>query len=134
MIHPLHVLVVEDTLIAQIVAKAQLAKLGCLVDIAANGRIALEKTMLHTYDLILMDIGLGDGPDGFEVTSLIKQHSPMNKNTPIIAVTAHGGRDYAEKAIAVGMERYFNKPFTPANVKEVIHYLQHRAVVDAEQS
>lgn len=128
MIYPLHVLVVEDTLIAQMVAKAQLAKLGCLVDIASNGRIALEKTRLHSYDLILMDIGLGDGPDGFEVTSLIKKQSPMNRTTPIIAVTAHGGRDYAEKAIAVGMERYFNKPFTPANVKEVIHYLQHKSL------
>ncbi|KTD25818.1 MULTISPECIES: response regulator [Legionella] len=127
MTHPIHVLVVEDTLIAQMVAKAQLAKLGCLVDIASNGEIALEKTMTHAYDVILMDIGLGDGPDGFEVASSIKQSS-INKNTPIVAVTAHGEPDYAKKALAVGIERYFNKPFTPASAKAILHHIESRSL------
>ncbi|ARG96917.1 response regulator [Legionella micdadei] len=132
MTHPIHVLVVEDTLIAQMVAKAQLAKLGCLVDIASNGKIALEKTMTFSYDLILMDIGLGEGPDGFEVATLIKKQSTINKNTPIIAVTAHGEPDYAKKALAVGIERYFNKPFTPASAKAILYHLENKSLEACE--
>ena len=123
MTNPIHVLVVEDTPIAQMVAKVQLTKLGCLVDIATDGIIALEKAMIIPYDLILMDIGLGAGPDGFEVTSQIKARSIINQTTPIIAITAHGSPEYIERAFNIGIERYFNKPFTPANAKEIIDYL-----------
>lgn len=126
MTNPIHVLVVEDTPIAQMVAKVQLTKLGCLVDLAPDGIIALEKAMLIPYDLILMDIGLGAGPDGFEVTSQIKMKSTVNKTTPIIAITAHGEAEYIEKALKVGMERYFNKPLTPDDAKNIIGELLNR--------
>ncbi|CDZ77045.1 Response regulator ArlR [Legionella massiliensis] len=125
--NPTHVLVVEDTLIAQMLTKIQLTQLGCLVDIAADAQIALEKSMTKTYDLILMDIGLGEGPDGFEVTSQIRMHSPMNKNTPVIAVTAHKDPEYAEKARAVGMKHYFNKPFTPTDIQEMLEHLNRQS-------
>ncbi|KTC83727.1 response regulator [Legionella brunensis] len=119
----LHVLVVEDSLVAQTVAKLQLTKLGCTVELAVDGKDALERTNQTKFDLILMDIGLGEGPDGFEVTIQIKKDSIMNQTTPIIAVTAHGEPEFTEKALASGMERYFNKPFTPQAAQEIIDYV-----------
>lgn len=119
MTNSLHVLVVEDTHIAQIVIKTQLYKQNCTVDIAVDGASAIRMANKFSYDLILMDIGLGDGPDGFEVTLNIKKNSLLNSMTPIVAVTAHNEPDFAEKASAVGMEGFFNKPFTYKNAEIV---------------
>ncbi len=124
-----HVLVVEDTKIAQIIIKAQLTQQGCTVDIACDGCSALEVTKKIRYDLILMDIGLGDGPDGFEVTAAIKNEANINQHIPIIALTAHDEPEYTEKALAVGMERYFIKPMTPQHTKEILDYISENIVM-----
>ncbi len=121
----LHILIVEDSLIAQIVIKKQMEGLGCLVETADDGSSALEKAMLKPYDLILMDIGLGDGPDGFEVSISIKQQSQVNKETPIMAVTSHGEPEFATKAQEVGMVGYYNKPFTPSDAKKILDYFNN---------
>ena len=120
----IRVLLVEDTLIAQIIAKNHFSKQGCEVDVAEDGHVALEMASQNQYDLILMDVGLGDGPDGFEVTSSIKNTCLLNKNTPVIAITAHGESSYKEKALDVGIEQYFNKPLTPDDVKKIIDYIK----------
>lgn len=119
------ILVVEDTLIAQVVLKTQLTQLGCEVDVASDGMIALDKALKNPYDLILMDIGLGDGPDGFDVTLSIKNKSKINKDTPIMAVTAHGEPEYEEKARACGMLGYFKKPFTAPDAKIILEHLEN---------
>ncbi|MGQ3892231.1 response regulator [Legionella sp. CNM-4043-24] len=121
--NPWHILIVEDTLIAQKVIKQQLTDQGCVVDTASNGEEALKKAMTTRYDIILMDIGLGNGPDGFAVAEDIKKNSQVNSATPIMAVTAHGEPEYYHKAIFVGMEGYFNKPFTPGDALTIIEYL-----------
>lgn len=120
------VLLVEDTPLAQMIEKAQMIQQDCEVDIAIDGETALEKAMENPYDLILMDIGLGDGPDGFEVTSQIKKLSLINKSTPIVALTAHGEREYMDKASDVGIDHYFNKPFTPADAKVIVDYIKSK--------
>ncbi|CDZ76451.1 Signal transduction histidine-protein kinase BarA [Legionella massiliensis] len=120
MSYPISVLVVEDSPLAQKVATIHMVNQGCKVDIAADSFTALEKAMTIRYDIILMDIGLGDGPDGFEVTNQIKQLSDLNKTTPIMAVTAHNEEGYQNKAIAYGMVGYFNKPFTAKEAEIVI--------------
>ena len=123
--NPVRILVVEDTLIAQVVLKTQLTQLGCEVDLASDGIIALDKAQKNPYDLILMDIGLGEGPDGFDVTLSIKNKSKINKDTPIMAVTAHGEPEYEEKAHACGMLGYFKKPFTAADAKIILERLEN---------
>ena len=119
----MHILIVEDTPIAQFVLKGHMVDVGCTVDTASDGKSALEQALQTHYDFILMDIGLGDGPDGFEVSSLIKQQSKVNQKTPIMAVTAHGEPEYNEKAKKVGMEGYFTKPFTPKDAKKIMDYM-----------
>jgi two-component system chemotaxis response regulator CheY len=120
----IHVLIVEDTLIAQRVAEFQMVRQGCTVDIAADGAKALEKAGNTPYDLILMDIGLGQGPDGFEVTKQIKAECPLNATTPVFAVTAHGGSELQTKMEDCGMSGYYHKPLTPENAQEIINFLK----------
>lgn len=129
---PIRILLVEDTLIAQTLAKTQMLNQGCEVDIASDGVSALEKALSNPYDLILIDIGLGDGPDGFEVITQIKQESPFNKSTPIVALTAHESMDYMDKADEVGMDHYFNKPFTPDDAKVIVEYIRKRKAQNEE--
>lgn len=129
----MRVLLVEDTLIAQVIEKAQMTNHGCEVDVAADGYTALEKAKNNAYDLILMDIGLGDGPDGFEVTNHIKNECPLNKTTPIVAVTSHGGAEYKQRALQVGMEKYFNKPFTSEDAKKIIEYVKAKRKTNAKR-
>ncbi|CAM4374818.1 MAG: Transcriptional regulatory protein HprR [Legionella sp.] len=123
MLNSIRILIVEDTRIAQLVVKAYMTHLGCIVDIAEDGRSAIESTAQTQYNLILMDIGLGDGPNGFETTQYIKSHSPLNKDTPIIALTSHGDSDIRQKAADVGMILFLRKPFTTANAQQVMDYL-----------
>lgn len=120
----MHILIVEDTLIAQVVLKGHMLDAGCSVDTASDGESALKQALDTKYDLILMDIGLGDGPDGFEVCRLIRQKSKINQKTPIMAVTAHGEPEYNEKAKKVGMEGYFTKPFTPEDASKIMDYMK----------
>jgi hypothetical protein len=67
--------VIEDNYIAQTVARALLTPLACAVDVASNGVEALVLCTKNHYDLIFMDIGLGDGMDGYEVTHHIRNGS-----------------------------------------------------------
>lgn len=120
----IRVLLVEDTPVAQIVAKNHLTKQGCEVDIASSGDEALEKILQIQYDIILMDIGLGDGPDGFEVTTQIKSENTLNQLTPIIAITSHEEESFEDKAFAVGMTDFYKKPFTEAIAKTIVDALK----------
>lgn len=102
------VLLVEDDKFAQMVASHLIKQLGCLIDIASTAAEALEKANQFTYDLIFMDIGLGD-EDGFTVTRAIKAHS-KNQETPVIALTAHDSEDYHKQAALSGMVEFSSKP------------------------
>jgi CheY-like chemotaxis protein len=128
MLNSIRILIVEDTRIAQLVVKAYMTHLGCIVDIAEDGKSAIESTTQTQYDLILMDIGLGDGPNGFEITQHIKSHSPLNKDTPIIALTSHGDSDIRQKAADVGMILFLRKPFTTAYAQQVMDYVKKHSV------
>ncbi|KTC93072.1 MULTISPECIES: response regulator [Legionella] len=121
----IHILVVEDSKIAQMVIETNLTQCGCIVDIAADAQGALEKAHDHHYDVILMDISLGSGPDGFDIAAQIKAHSTLNKQTSIAAVSSHAEPEYRDKAKAVGMVGYFNKPFTQKHAEKIIGFVKN---------
>ncbi len=93
------VLVVEDNFIAQTVAKTLLSGMDCHVDVASSGVDALALYEQNDYDLIFMDIGLGEGMDGYEVTHHIRSKISPTKHIPIIALTAHGGNEANSAAL-----------------------------------
>ena len=88
--HVGRILVVEDTPMNQQLAQWTLQKLGCTVDIAASGEIAIQKIRTETYDLILMDLQM-PGIDGIAATYEIRriEITEALKIKPNVAMTAH---------------------------------------------
>jgi CheY-like chemotaxis protein/HPt (histidine-containing phosphotransfer) domain-containing protein len=115
------VLVVEDSFIAQSAAKTLLSSMGCLVDIAANGKEVLHLCEQTDYDLIFMDISLGEGMDGYELTHQIRTKTDAKKYVPIIALTAHGSEESRQRCLDVGMDAVLTKPLTHAHAIEVLN-------------
>jgi len=114
------VLVVEDNFVAQTVAKTLLAGMDCQVDVAVCGNDALELCEQHHYDLIFMDIGLGEGMDGYEVTQCIRSRLDTTPHIPIIALTAHGADESRQRCIEAGMDAVLTKPLTRAHALDII--------------
>jgi len=105
---PLRVLVVEDNVVNQRVTMLMLTELGCHVDLAANGREAVEMIELLPFDMVFMDCEMPE-MDGFEATREIRRLQG-DKHLPIIAMTAHALQGDPERYLAAGMDDYFSKP------------------------
>jgi CheY-like chemotaxis protein len=101
------VLVVEDVTLNQLLLKIILVEFGFGIDIANNGKIAIEKLQKNVYDIILMDLQMPE-MNGFEATAYIRNE--MNSQIPIIALTADVTTVDVEKCKAVGMNDYISKP------------------------
>ncbi len=101
------VLVAEDMALNQLLMKTLLDDFGFGRDIAANGKIAIEKLQTHPYDIILMDLQMPE-MNGFEATEYIR--NIMKSDIPIIALTADVTTVDLVKCKAVGMNDYIAKP------------------------
>jgi PAS domain S-box-containing protein len=101
------ILVVEDMELNQLLMKTVLDDFGFECEIAANGKIAIEKLEKCTYDIILMDLQMPE-MNGFEATEYIRKK--LKLNLPIIALTADVTTVDVAKCKAVGMNDYISKP------------------------
>lgn len=101
------ILVVEDMELNQLLMKTLLDDFGFECEIAANGKIAIEKLQKSSYDIILMDLQMPE-MNGFEATEYIRQK--MKLTLPIIALTADVTTVDVAKCKAVGMNDYISKP------------------------
>ena len=101
------VLVVEDIALNQLLMKTLLDDFGFEVDIAENGKIAIEKLQKKDYDIILMDLQMPE-MNGFEATKYIR--NTILSTIPIIALTADVTTVDVDKCKAVGMNDYIAKP------------------------
>lgn len=106
------VLIVEDNLVNQTVAVRLLEKTGCIVEVAGNGKQAVEMARQCPYDLILMDCQMPE-MDGFKATSLIRSNGSLNRDTPIVAMTAHALKEDRDACLRAGMSDYISKPVRP---------------------
>ena len=105
------VLLVEDNMINQQVAKEFLADTKITVECAENGLIALEKIATQSFDLVLMDIQMPE-MDGLTATKEIRQTLQL-QDLPIIAMTAHAMEGDIEKSVLAGMNQHLTKPIEP---------------------
>ncbi len=135
----LKILLVEDNLMNQALAKSRMKSWNCNIDIADNGVIALEKIENSIYDLILMDIQMPE-MDGFETTKRIRKLKPPICEIPIIAMTADASSNDEEKSLKTGMNDYISKPFNPESLyNKIIYHTKQKAdnedenIVEAEE-
>jgi len=101
------ILVVEDMPLNQLLMKTVLDDFGFERDIAANGKIAVDKMRAQSYDVILMDLQM-PVMNGFEATEYIR--NTMHSTVPIIALTADVTTVDLAKCKAIGMNDYIAKP------------------------
>lgn len=105
------VLLVEDNILNQILAKKVLTDWKFKVMVAENGRVAIQKLTENEFDIILMDVQMPE-MDGYETTKAIRSNLGSSKcNIPIIAMTAHALAGESQKCIEAGMNDYISKPF-----------------------
>ena len=107
MLKNIKILMVEDVKLNQLLMKIILEDFGVEVDLADNGRIAVEKLKTNNYNLIFMDLQMPE-MNGFEATEYIR--NKMNSQIPIIALTADVTTMDVEKCKAIGMNDYISKP------------------------
>jgi two-component system sensor histidine kinase/response regulator len=110
------VLLVEDNLVNQLVAKRLLEKAGTNVEIAANGLEAVAAVERKHYDLIFMDIQMPE-MDGYQATAEIRRQQGRARHTPIIALTAHAMPEDRLRCLAAGMDDYLSKPVAPEDLQ-----------------
>jgi signal transduction histidine kinase/CheY-like chemotaxis protein len=114
------VLLVEDNVVNQKIATRMLEKLGCRVDVASNGRDAVEMTDVVAYDLVLMDVEMPE-LDGYDATAQIRaREARTGAHVPVVAMTARAMSGDRERCLAAGMDDYVSKPVELAELARVV--------------
>lgn len=127
------ILVAEDNPVNQKLVTRLLTRAGARVDVAGNGKDAVQMWARLPYDLILMDCQM-PLVDGYEATRTIRSAEEPGERVPILAVTAHAGQDERRRCLDAGMDDYISKPYTAADlIHRVAHWLEARAGAGAEQ-
>ncbi len=121
------ILMAEDNEINQEVAREIIEQAGHQLDIAENGKIAVELLQSRRYHLVLMDCSMPE-MDGFAATGVIRSQEGRGhltasglKRIPIIALTANAIKGDREKCLESGMDDYLTKPFNPSELLTVIN-------------
>ncbi|MBT8065855.1 MAG: response regulator [Gammaproteobacteria bacterium] len=117
------VLLVEDNVVNQEVAKAMLKMLGCKTTSALNGKEAVDLLIDQekSFDIVLMDCQMPE-MDGFTATRAIREYeqSANKPARPIVALTANALTGDRERCLDAGMNDYLSKPFTMPQLREIV--------------
>ena len=113
------VLVAEDNPVNQLVVRRLLEQRGYLVDIAANGREALDMHARSPYDLIIMDCHMPE-LDGYGATRELRRIEGGARHTPVVALTASTMPGDTQRCFDAGMDHFAGKPIRPALLDEVL--------------
>src|SRR5262249_1527874 len=125
----LKILLTEDNEINQQIAVELLQAVGANVDVANNGREAVDKLFAgaSSYDVVLMDLQMPE-MDGYQATRKIRSEERFAK-LPIIAMTAHATTEERQRCLDAGMNDHIAKPIDPAILYDTIgRYYQSRGV------
>ncbi len=116
---PLNILLAEDNKMNQLIAGKTFKKIGYDIDIADNGKIALDMLNKKAYDLIFMDIQMPE-MDGLDAARHIIEKYKDNA-PPIIAMTANVLSEDEQECKLAGMKDFVSKPFTIERLEKVVH-------------
>jgi CheY-like chemotaxis protein len=118
-ISDLRILLVEDNLINQKVAKKMLKKLGYDADLAINGKEAIQALESRPYQIVFMDIQMPE-MDGLEATRIIRKRWQIAEQPHIVALTAYGLEYSKELCLSAGMDDYLSKPVRVEELRAAI--------------
>ena len=122
----LRVLLAEDNLVNQKVARRLLEKRGHTVELALNGRQAIDALGQAPFDLVFMDVQMPE-MDGIEATLAIRHsEAATGRRQPIIALTAHAMKGDQDRCLAAGMDGYLSKPIHPQDLDDLLLKYQMR--------
>lgn len=115
----LRILLAEDNQINAVLATAIIRRAGHHVDVAGNGREAIETYALAPYDIVLMDMRMPE-MDGIEATRIIRSDGDLS--VPIIALTANAMTSDRQECLDAGMNDFLSKPFDPEDLINKINF------------
>ncbi len=120
----LRVLVAEDNVVNQKLARAMLTRLGHDCVLASDGREAIAEWGAGGYDAIFMDVQMPD-LDGFDATREIRRiEAGSGVRVPIVAMTAHAMPGDRERCLGAGMDDYVTKPISLTEIARVLSSIQ----------
>jgi DNA-binding response OmpR family regulator len=122
-LQPLSILVVEDERRLREMLSAAFSRLGHAVTAVGDGRSALETTARHEFDVVLLDVALGEGPDGYEVCRILRAR---RETVPIIMLTARDAEVDAVEGLEAGADDYVTKPFGLLELRSRINAVLRR--------
>ncbi|MEA2085194.1 MAG: response regulator [Thermodesulfobacteriota bacterium] len=138
----IRVLLVEDNITNQLVAREILEKVGFQPDIVENGRQAVDAVKSKPYNLVLMDCQM-PVMDGYEATREIRKLESVGDassngynpaEVPIVAMTAHVMQGDREACINAGMDDYLSKPIDPRKLIDMVEHYSDRESTAAERA
>ena len=124
--HPLSILLAEDNPVNRRVATLMLRRLGYEIDVATNGREAVERLSVRNYDLVLMDVQMPE-MDGLQATREIRRRAAGGPRPRIVAMTANASTSDRADCLAAGMDDFLAKPVRAADLRQVLLAVSRRA-------
>src|SRR3954468_16385770 len=120
----LDILVVDDESDLREQIKRLFERDGHRVVTVPDGRSAVDRASTDRFDIVLLDISLGAGPDGYDVCRTLRERRNV---VPIIMLTALGSEADAVLGLEAGADDYVTKPFGPAELRSRIRAVLRRA-------
>ncbi|MFZ2053859.1 MAG: response regulator [Candidatus Aminicenantales bacterium] len=124
------ILIVDDEKNIRLTMSQALESLGVGIETAVNGEEALSKLQEKDFGLIILDLKL-PGIEGMEVLRRLEEIRPDVK---VIIVTAYGTIDSAVEAMKLGAADYVQKPFAPAEIRELVSRVIDRELLDEKKA
>jgi len=117
----LRILLVEDSEDNRFLIQRYLRNTSCRLDLAENGKVAVDKFKANEYDLVLMDLQM-PFLDGFEATRMIRdwERSRQLRPTPIVALSAYAIKEEIERSISAGCDAHITKPVEKSKLFEIL--------------
>ncbi|MCP3984060.1 MAG: sigma-54-dependent Fis family transcriptional regulator [bacterium] len=123
------ILIVEDERAIRLALSGLLKREGFTSEQAADGAAAIALLEAESFDFVLTDLALGDGPSGMDVLRAAKAHQP---ETPVVMITAHGNEKVAVEAMKAGADDYVPKPFDNDEIRMVVRRCLERTALARE--
>lgn len=113
------ILLVEDDARNAVFETRSLERLGCVVEWVSNGYDALERMRKDNLDLILMDLRM-PGMDGMETVRRYREEIPLDRQVPVLALSAYTGERERKQAIEAGMDDFIGKPYRLDEIEQML--------------